>query len=558
MGDNPAMPETAERPPDLRDRARALLPSEVHQRRRLVALLAAVGMVAVVVAVVLLVSSGGDDPPSTAAAKLVPSNALVFLNVSTDSDRDGVKQAVALGGKLPAFRAVRSTIERRLGSRQGPINFAREVRPWLGDEAALAVLPTSGTVSESEIVLDVRDRSKAESFIKRSAGGSSTTEYRGVQIHRYGTVATAFVSGDLVIAAEPVIHGAIDRSKGRGDSLAKTKLFQGAYDGLPAGRVIDVFISRDGVHRLLAPAGGVLGLAGTVVDQPALEAVGASVTASGGKAELKVHTALDQALAKATPATFKPFSPQLLSDVPSGALVYLGLAGLDRAAGRLLALAGASGVNGAGLAQLTARARATLERRTGVDLDRDVLSVLREEAALFVLPAVPAPTLAVVAKTPDEKRIREALAKLQLPLARLFAPPSTGAGQAPTFQDRDIGGVDAFQLRLTPTVELDYAVFDGKLVIATSLAGIRRIKEHKQSLTDDAAFQSVLSSRPSTVTSLVFLDFGQLLSLSERTGLGQDPAYLAVRDDLHRVRAVGVATSAGKDETTAEITIALK
>ena len=158
MGDNPAMPETAERPPDLRDRALAVLPADVHQRRRLVALLAAVGVVAVVVAVVLLVSSGGDDPPSTAAAKLVPSNALVFLNVSTDPDRDGVKRAVSLGGKLPAFRAVRSTIERRLGSRQGPINFARDVRPWLGDEAALAVLPTSGTVSESEIVLDVPRR----------------------------------------------------------------------------------------------------------------------------------------------------------------------------------------------------------------------------------------------------------------------------------------------------------------------------------------------------------------------------------------------------------------
>jgi len=558
MGDNPAMPETAERPPDLRNRALALLPADVHRRRRLAALLGAVGVVAVVVAVVLLVSSGGDDPPSTAAAKLVPSNALVFLNVSTDPDREGVKRAVALGGKLPAFRAVRSTIERRLGSRQGPINFARDVRPWLGDEAALAVLPTSGTVSESEIVLDVRDRSKAESFIKRSAGGSSIAKYRGVAIHRYGTVATAFVAGDLVIAPEPVIHGAIDRSKGRGDSLAQAKLFHQAYDGLPARRVIDVFVSRDGVHRLLAPAGGILGLAGTVVDQPALEAVGASVTASGGKAQLKVHTALDQALAKATRATFKPFSPQLLSDVPSGALAYLGLAGLDRAAGRLLALAGASGINGAGVVQLAAGARATLERRAGVDLDRDVLSVLRGEAALFVLPAVPAPTLAVVAKTPDEKRTREALAKLQLPLARLFAPPSTGAGQAPTFQYRDIGGIDAFQLRLTPTVELDYAVFDGKLVIATSLAGIRRIKDHKQSLTDDAAFQSVLSSRPSTVTSLVFLDFGQLLSVSERTGLGQDPAYLAVRDDLHRVRAVGVATSAAKDETTAEITIALK
>ena len=151
-----------------------------------------------------------------------------------------------------------------------------------------------------------------------------------------------------------------------------------------------------------------------------------------------------------------------------------------------------------------------------------------------------------------------ALSKLQVPLARLFTVPAAGAGQAPTFQERNVDGIDAFRLRLAPTVELDYAVFDGKLVISTSLAGIQRVKDVKASLDDDAAFESVLANRPLTVTSLVFLDFGQLLALGERTGLRQDPAYLAVRNDLNRVRAVGIATTAGKDETTAEISIALK
>jgi hypothetical protein len=553
------MPETAEREPDVDEPAHG--PSrDVIQRRRLVAVGGAVAVVVVLVVLVLVLSGGGDTPPSTDAAKIVPSDALVFLNLSTDDSREGVKNAAKTANRLPSFAGARKLIERRLGSRKGPIDFDRAVRPWLGNEATLAVLPTGGPISSSEIVIDVSDQDKAQNFIDKSAGGAGKTKYKGVTISRYGGVSTAFVNGDLVIAPEPVVRNAIDLAQGRGKSLAGNDLFKKAYSGLPANRALDAFVSRDGVHRLLAPQGGILGLAGTLVDQPALSAVGASVSANGGAtAKLTVRSVLDPQLSKAAPSSFKSFDPQLLGDVPSGALAYLGLAGLDRAAGRLLGLAGASGVNGAGLSQFAQSARATLEKRAGVDLDRDVLSVLHEETALFVLPAIPAPTLALVAKTPDEQRTRAALAKLQVPLAKLIAVPTRGAGTTPTFQDRDIGGgTTAFQLRLTPTIEFDYAVFDGKLVVATSLAGIRRIKDHKQSLQDDPAYKSVLGDRPSNVTSLVFLDFGQLLSLSERTGLGQDPAYLAVREDLSRVRAVGTATTTGKNESTAEITIALK
>jgi uncharacterized protein DUF3352 len=549
------MPETAARPPDLHDTARG--DGDGQRGRRLLALLAVVAVVAVVVVAFVLLG-GGESPPSNRAAKLVPSNTLVFLNLSTDGSREGTKRALALAHRLPSFGAVEQALARRLGTRAGPVDFRRDIRPWLGDEAALAVLPTAGPVSQSELVFAVEDRAKAEQFITRSAGGAGTVKYRGTEVRRYGAVATAFVGDDLVIAPEPVVRGAIDRSQRRAPSLAGNGRFKKAYAALPAGRALDAYVSRDGVRRLLAPQGGILGLAGTLLDQPALAAVGLAVGAQGDQARLTVHSVLDPALAKASPSTFRAFSPSLLSAVPSGALAYLGVAGLDRAAGRLLGLAGATGVNGAGVATLAQRARAALGRQPGVNLDRDVLSVLRQEAALVILPGLPTPTLAVVAKTQNEKRTRLALARLQVPLAQLVAVPTTGAGQAPTFQNRQVAGVDAFQLRLTPTIELDYAVFDGKLVVATSLGGIARIKQHKQSLSDDAAFQSVLGSRPSTVTSLVFLDFGQLLALGERSGLGQDPGYQAVRNDLHPVRAVGTTSTAGKDQSTAEITIALK
>ena len=59
------------------------------------------------------------------------------------------------------------------------------------------------------------------------------------------------------------------------------------------------------------------------------------------------------------------------------------------------------------------------------------------------------------------------------------------------------------------------------------------------------------------VTSLLFLDFTELLRLGEQTGLGDSRAYQAVRDDLRKVRAVGAWSSGDGDESTAEINLSI-
>ncbi|MDX6651161.1 MAG: hypothetical protein QOJ97_3112, partial [Solirubrobacteraceae bacterium] len=57
------------------------------------------------------------------------------------------------------------------------------------------------------------------------------------------------------------------------------------------------------------------------------------------------------------------------------------------------------------------------------------------------------------------------------------------------------------------------------------------------------------------VTSLVFLDFSQLLRLGERTGLNDSRSYLAIREDLNKVKAVGAAASGGDTESNTELLI---
>ena len=92
-----------------------------------------------------------------------------------------------------------------------------------------------------------------------------------------------------------------------------------------------------------------------------------------------------------------------------------------------------------------------------------------------------------------------------------------------------------------PRLELDYAVFDGKLVIATSLAGIaarsRRSSARCRTIRPSPA---CWATGRRAVTSLVFLDFASSWRSANAPAWARTPPICAVRDDLSRMRAVGV------------------
>ena len=92
---------------------------------------------------------------------------------------------------------------------------------------------------------------------------------------------------------------------------------------------------------------------------------------------------------------------------------------------------------------------------------------------------------------PDVRRRRgrrgarpRALAALQAPLADAVDPGSDL--QAPVFGQQQIAGVEARSLRISPTVELTYAIFDGLAVIATDPARHRAASPSGEGGLDDA------------------------------------------------------------------------
>ena len=179
------------------------------------------------------------------------------------------------------------------------------------------------------------------------------------------------------------------------------------------------------------------------------------------------------------------------------------------------------------------------------------MPLLDHRGALIASPGENAPALTLVVDDVDEKHALDVLSRLQPALISLLGV--RGLGQAPTFGSADVQGITAATAHLAPGLELSYAAWDGRLVVSTSLAGIATARK-AEGLPGTDGFDAVLGDRPDSLSALVFLDLNQLLTLGEQAGLAEDPRYLALRDDLQKLRAAGAVLTREGEFTTAELT----
>jgi Protein of unknown function (DUF3352) len=523
-------------------------------------LLAAGAAVIVAGVVILVVAATGSstEPPATGAATVVPGDALAYVHFSTDRLRPAVRDALRLAGRLPTFSVLSGVVTSRLAAiasgstgsgASSSLNYQDDIRPWLGKEAAIAFLETSSSRAGSEIVLDVSSLAKARAFVARS-GASPAGAHRGVNRYRLRSgTELAFVRHYLVLGAPATVDGAIDAARDRASSLAGSTAYQRAATGEPATRVLDLYFSTAGITRLLAPQGGLVGALGALLYEPSELGSTVSVSAAGGEARLYVHTALQGPGG----VRGRAFTPTLASELPSGSLLVLDVSGLDRVAPRVLGAGAEAGIAGR-LGPLLGHLGTALASE-GVNV-HSIEALFSGETAVAIAPVSKGtPALVVLARVKDERKVREQLANLEVPLSQLFPTPKEGSGQVPEFSAHQVDGVSAHQVMLAPGLTLDYAVFRRLVVVSTSLGGIAAVAHHSGSLRSESIYSQTLAGQPRPVTSLVFADFSQLLRLAARTGLVRGATYQALRPDLNRIRAVGLQTARGQEDSTAQITL---
>ena len=523
------------------------------------------GLCAVIVAAgvaVALVLGPGNDPPATEAARVVPADALLYVHLSTDQRRPAVRSALSLARRFPDYPRLTAALDGQLVSLLGAP--ASGVRNWLGKEAAFALLNTTTSTAGSLVVLDVARPRLARQSV--AAGGASDDgSYRGTALLRNSSgTELAFVGHYLVAGQAASVRASIDVVVGHQRSLSSNPAYQQASGDEADDRVLDAYASVSGLRRILGPRGGALGSLGGLLDQPALLGTALSLSAVPGGARIAVHGALDPTLAKLSGPTPPQFEPTLPGVMPAQGALFLDVSNLAQWAPRVLGATSRVGI--AGRVQPLFRRLGAALASEGVDVHA-LAGVFSGESALAISngPAgtldtgsgsarrVRGRALVIVTRTKDPSATSELLASLQGPLAQLFPPPASGPGQAPEFSDVPVAGITAHRFMLAPGLELDYAVFRGLVVMATSLPAIAAVVQPSHSLQDEPMYQAALGEGPDQVSSLLFLDFSQLLRLGEQTGLIRGSRVNALLPDLQMVRSIGLTSTRGEADTNAEL-----
>lgn len=563
---------------------------------------------------------GGDRcPPHDDAAELVPADALAYLHTNLSSDSDQYQEVSAFATRLPLLSAQLAGAAPLPGG--GNVDFVKQIEPWLGGEVALSVIAAEGGAPAQVYLLEEGNPRGAEGFASELVGAQAKTSKRaGIEIDvGRRDVATASVGGFLVIGTEVGVQRVADIFAGNGRSLADSEVSNAIADQLPDDSLIQAYLSADGAKRLLAGNRGPLSSLDSFVNFDATLGAGAALVASPDGLELDIHSELDPSRLKADPGffdAFPPFEPKLPEDLAPRTLAYLGLGDPAGSVQHLLEQAQSQAPDlVAGFDEFSKR----LRHAGDVSVESDILPLLGGEAAFGIEPPAPAsgggrgngggqgrhgasrnssgapatasipgvpeavqqlpgappseavapqgegeaglpapptgpPYLTFIGTGVDPASASETLAKLQVPLAKALVPQ---AGQAPTFEERTLDGVDAHSVRISPTVDLTYAIFDAKLVVSTQPEGVERVAAGPAGLSDAELYGRATDGFSDSPSLLLYLNLGELIGLAEQAGLADVTAYLPFAAEARRLAAAALAVERGDAtlDTQARLTL---
>jgi hypothetical protein len=495
---------------------------------------------------------GGDVcPPSDDAIALVPDDALAYLHVNVDPGTDQYAKASDVASRVPTLTdQLTSRLLRRVPGPHGhTLDFARDIQPWFGGQAALAVIPAGERAGEEVQLLQISDTDGAKKFAASIATGTpQTSDYRDVPVtvDRRG-LATAEVGGFLAMGRESGVRDAIDARSGASGtgSLEEEPAADAALDALPDERLADAYLSPDGIDRLVGNPRGPLATLDAVIDPGASAGAAMALVASDSGIELDIRSELDQARAKAQPgffAAFPSFDPSLTTSLPSDSLAYVGMAEPGKT---LVSLIEQASADQPGLAAAVDSLVKRVKQLGKVDLEKDLLPALGDEAA-FALQPGGVPYLEFLSSGIDAERAGKALASLQAPIVKALAP-------APAFVEHNVGGVTAHSVKVSPTVDLTYAIAGSVLLVATDPAAVKQLTSEAGGLGDDDVFKEATSGLTGDVSVLGFLNLFGLLTLAEQAGLAEDPAYTTFAPELHKLSALGVSVRESSTELATDV-----
>ncbi len=506
--------------------------------RLVIALVTLIGLTATafVAAYLVLFSSSTDR-----AAALAPANSAFYLNVYLQPSTGQQMNLSGLIGRLPGF-ADDATLDEKVDQvvqnllAGTGIDYGGKVKPWLGNQVAIAGWPGGEGITEPVPVLiaDVKDPEAARASIGDlvSNGGASfaTETYRGVELRVSDEATYAFVDEMLVVGQQvAAVQSVIDASES-GDSLADRRDFAATMDALEADHLAALFVDL-----------AALGEATGVQDQlSSVSTAGAVLVAETDGLRLSGSVPFDSSSAE--PSDRAGFAlggePSSLVDwMPESTIAEVVIFGLRQTLEDAEAAVGEV-PGGEDIASTIDTLRALAAFGLGVDLDADVLPLFDREVAIAIAGANgDPPTGQLLLRPTDPEAAADALGRLADSLSGIGATVGTETS----------GEVEVTLVAIPETAEFAYTLVDGIVIVGFSAADVAAaVEAHAsgRSLHSSDRYTRTFALAGTRAGNEAFVEVGALLEL-----LGQPVELPAdVRDILLQVGTLGITAPSRDDQ----------
>jgi Protein of unknown function (DUF3352) len=471
--------------------------------RLVIASVTLIGLVAIaVVAGYLVLFAGARDR----AVTLAPSNSVLYANLYLQPSTGQQMNLSGLIGRLPGF-ADEAALDEKIDQvvqnllLMTGIDYRADVRPWLGDQVAVAAWPTGTDALDASTVIfaEARDEDAAAAALAdltADQGLTFTTEtYEGIDVHVAEGASYAIVDGMVVVGnGADAIRAVVDTSAGS-ESLATRPAYVVATEELP-----------DHLASFWVDVAAVADASGTGTD------LGGATTATGVLVAEQDGLRLSGSIPLATSSPEPGVIPEagrgtLVGWMPERTLAEVTVFGLRAALEEGLAVAGEV-PEGEEVTSALDTIRALAAFGFGIDLDEDVLPLLEGETALAfggIGPsAMPSGQLLLRPSDPDA-----AAETLQRVTDRIGS--SGGTTSIETLE-----GIEITAVSVPDTFEAAFGVVDGVVVIglnATDVAAVAEARSSGFTLEGTSAYEQAFDVATTREGTEAWADVGTISSL---------------------------------------------
>lgn len=326
----------------------------------------------------LAVAGCGGSSSSNDLAVVASPHSLVYLEAELSpsgapkEDLDALARKVAGVDNLGDF--VVSKLEASAKDDGEPVDFEKEVQPWLGEEAAVAFQALKDEkLTDPVVAVQTTDPTAAQAFADRRASESKAPyrkgSYEGFEFQVGGSEDNAIgvVGDNLVIAeGEDGFKAAVDASQG--ESLADRDEFEETMDHAVDGSVADAFVDLGG---LVGQSGSALQVLKSSGIEPSEATAVLSLVPGADQVEIDLNAAVGGEAPPSGDAS------EMLGSLPGDAFAAFASSGFGEQLGKTLDELDENGIPG----QLEPHELKQGVSQLGFDVDKIASSL--EEAGVF-------------------------------------------------------------------------------------------------------------------------------------------------------------------------------